>query len=91
MEEILKAAETITAKQRKAFCTNSKARELVRIRDAIIFLAKENGIRTGELATIMGLDPSTISRREEAARVKTDRRQLKLLRRLRSVLQCREP
>ena len=55
---------------RKEFCTNSKSRPLVMIKEAIIVIGHENGVRTRELAEVLGLDPSAVSKRREAARAR---------------------
>jgi hypothetical protein len=70
LETIMKAAEKATGLRRKEFCTNSKSRALVMIREAIILIAGENGILTLELAEALGVDASGVSKRPEAARLK---------------------
>ena len=72
LETILKVAEKVTGLQRRDFCSNSKSRQLVMIKEAIIVIGQENGIPTRELAEMLGLDPSAVSKRREAARAKGD-------------------
>ena len=72
LEAILKAAEKVTGLLRRDFCSNSKSRQLVMIKEAIIVIGQENGIRTRELAEMLGLDPSAVSKRREAARARAD-------------------
>jgi hypothetical protein len=64
----LKAAEKATGLRRKEFCTNSKSRALVMIKEAIIVMGYESEIPTRELAEVLGVDPSAGSKRREAAR-----------------------
>ena len=70
LEAIVKAAERATGLKRKDFCSKSKTRQLVMVKEAIIVIGQENGIRTRELAEALGLDPSAVSKRREAARVR---------------------
>ena len=71
MEGIVKAAEKATGLERKDLCSNSKNRQLVLVKEAIIVIGRENGIRTREIAEVLGLDPSAVSKRREASRVRT--------------------
>jgi putative transposase len=72
LEAILKAAEKASGLRRKEFCTNGKSRPLVMIKEAIIVIGQENGIRTRELADVLGVDPSAVSKRRDAARVRAE-------------------
>jgi len=72
MEGIVKAAEKATGLERKQFCSNSKNRQLVLVKEAIIVIGLESGIRTREIAEVLGLDPSAVSKRREAARMRTE-------------------
>ena len=71
MEGIVKAAEKATGLERKDLCSNSKNRQLVLVKEAIIVIGRESGIRTRDIAEVLGLDPSAVSKRREAARVRT--------------------
>jgi hypothetical protein len=86
LETILKAAEKATGLRRKQFCSNSKSRPLVMIKEAIIVIGNENGIRVRELAEVLGVDASGLSKRREAARKRaTDSEEMrKLLKVMRS-------
>ena len=42
------------------------------IKEAIIVIGQENGIRIRDMAEMLGLDPSAVSKRREAARAKAD-------------------
>jgi putative transposase len=72
LEGIVKAAEKATGLERKEFCSNSKNRQLVLVKEAIIVIGRESGIRTREIAEVLGLDPSAVSKRREAARVRSE-------------------
>jgi putative transposase len=86
MEGIVKAAEKATGLERKDFCSNSKNRQLVLVKEAIIVIGRENGIQTREIAAVLGLDPSAVSKRREAARVRSkgSAQMTKLLKAIRS-------
>jgi putative transposase len=86
LKAILVAAEKATGLRRKEFCNANKTRALVMAKEAIIVVAQENGIRTRELAEALGLDPSAVSKRREAARRRgeTSSAMPKLLKALRS-------
>jgi REP element-mobilizing transposase RayT len=68
LEAILKAAEKATGLPREEFCTNSKARRLVMIKEAIIVIGYENGVKNRELGERLGVDASGVSKRREVAR-----------------------
>ena len=72
MEGIVKAAEKATGLERKDFCSISKNRQLVLVKEAIIVIGRENGIRTREIAEVLGIDPSAVSKRGEAARARSE-------------------
>jgi hypothetical protein len=86
LEAMLKAAEIATGIARREFCTNSKSRELVMIKEAIIVIGQERGIRTRELAEALGMDGSAISKRREAVRARGEvsEQMKKLLKTMRS-------
>jgi hypothetical protein len=86
LEGIVKAAEKASGLERKDFCNNSKNRQLVLVKEAIIVIGRENGIRTREIAEVLGLDPSAVSKRREAARVRSEgsAQMTKLLKAIRS-------
>jgi hypothetical protein len=86
MEAIVTAAEKATGLERKDFCSNTKNRQLVLVKEAIIVIGRENGIRTREIAEVLGLDPSAVSKRSEAARARSEgsAQMTKLLKAIRS-------
>lgn len=57
LEAIPKAAEKATGLRRGEFCTNGKSRSLVLIREAIIVMGYQNGIKVRELRETLGVDP----------------------------------
>jgi len=70
LEAILKATEEATGMGRREFCTRSKSRRLVMIKEAVIMMGDENGIPTRDLAEALDVDRSAVSKRREAARVR---------------------
>jgi REP element-mobilizing transposase RayT len=69
------------------FCTNSKSRPLVMIKEAIIVMGYESEIPTRELAEGLGVDPSAVSKRREAARAgELSVPKMKLLKAMRAVV-----
>ena len=88
LQAILKAAEKASGLRRKEFCTNTKSRQLVKIKEAIIVVGSENGIRARELADALSVDASAVSKRRDAARVSADAsgEMTKLLRAIRTGL-----
>jgi hypothetical protein len=89
IEAIVTVTEKATGLERKEFCSNSKHRELVLVKEAIVVIGSESGIRTRELAEVLGLDTSAVSKRREAARVRTEgsAQMTKLLRAIRAALE----
>jgi hypothetical protein len=89
LEAILKTAEKATGMRRRDFCTNNKTRELVMIKEAIIVIGYENGIRVREIADALGVDTSAVSKRREVARVRDEvpAPARKLLRKMRRMLE----
>lgn len=68
IDELLGAAEKASGLRRKEFCGNSKTRRALTIREAVIELGRERGIRNRGLAFALGIDPSSVTRRLEAVR-----------------------
>ncbi|HEU4387813.1 MAG TPA: transposase, partial [Blastocatellia bacterium] len=89
LEAILKTAEKTTGLPRKYFCTNDKTRRLVMIKEAIITIGQENGIRVRDLAEALGMDSSAVSKRREAVRARGEEpgAMTKLLKEMRSALE----
>ena len=61
----------------------------MRIKEGIIVIGDENGIRTRELGDGLGMDPSAVSKRREAARrrVAGSKEMTKLLKSMRAALE----
>ncbi len=68
IDELLGAAQRMSGLKRGELCSNSKNRRTVAIKEAVIVLGRERGMRNRELAEALGLDPSSVTRRFEAAR-----------------------
>ena len=70
LDDLLKLAERASGINRQEFCSNTKNRRAVAIKEAVIVLGKESEISNRDLARALGLDASTITRRIEAARLR---------------------
>jgi len=68
IDELLEAAEKTSGLNREEMCSNSKKRRTVAVKEAVILLGRESGIRNRELAAALRLDPSSVTRRIDAAR-----------------------
>ena len=70
IETLLRAAEEASGLDRNRICSSSKMRQLVMVKEAIIVVGLESGIRAGELAKALGVAPSAVSKRRDAARTR---------------------
>lgn len=70
IEDLLLAAERMSGLARQEVCSKSKNRRTVAVREAVIVVGREHGIRNGELAEALGIDASAVTRRVEAARTR---------------------
>jgi REP element-mobilizing transposase RayT len=68
VEELLKAAEKASGLGREELCRNSKRRGPSAIREAVIVIGRQSGIRNCDLAEALNIDPAAATRRLEAAR-----------------------
>jgi hypothetical protein len=68
IDELLRVAEWVSGLKREELCSNSKRRGTVAIKEAVIVLGRRNGIRGRDLAAALGVDPSAVTRRIDAAR-----------------------
>ena len=68
VEDLLNAAERSSGLSRQEMCSKSKNRRTVSVKEAVIVLGREKGITNRELAEALGIDPSAVTRRAEAAR-----------------------
>jgi len=69
IDELLRAAESSSKLSRQELCSKSKDRRTVAAREALIVVGRERGISNRELARALGIDPSAVTRRIEAARM----------------------
>ena len=53
-------------------CSRSKRRETVAMKEAVIVLGRRSGILNKELAAALGMDPSAVTKRMEAARLRRE-------------------
>jgi ribosome-binding protein aMBF1 (putative translation factor) len=67
LAELLKTAEPVSGPKWKEICSGSKRRETVAMKEAVIVLGRRNGIANKELAAALGMDPSAVTKRMEAA------------------------
>jgi ribosome-binding protein aMBF1 (putative translation factor) len=72
IEELLRLAARSSGLSREELCSRSKHRRTVAVREAVIVVGRERGMRNRELAQALGIDPSAVTRRIEAARVRGD-------------------
>jgi hypothetical protein len=70
VEDLLRAAEQSSQLSRREMCSKSKNRRTVAVREAVIVVGRELGIRNCELAEALGIDASAVTRRVEASRAR---------------------
>jgi len=70
IEDLLKAAAKSSGLSAQEICSKSKNRKTVAVRDAVIVIGRERGISNRELAEALRMDPSAVTKRVEAARVR---------------------
>ena len=70
VNELVKAAAKASRVSRDQFCSRARSEAVVLAKEAVIFIGRERGATNAELAEIMRLDASVVSRRYEAARKK---------------------
>ena len=70
IDDLLSAAERSSGLSRRELCSKSKNRRTVSVREAVIVLGRERGMTNRELAEGLGIDPSAVTRRAEAARTR---------------------
>ena len=70
VEDLLSAAERSSGLTRQELCSKSKNRRTVAVKEAVIAMGRELGIRNRELAEALGIDASAVTRRVDAARAR---------------------
>ena len=81
VEDLLGAAEKSSGLSREALSGKRRDWRTVAVREAVIVVGRERGISNSELAKGLGIDPSAVTRRVEAARAReTETPELKRLR-----------
>jgi REP element-mobilizing transposase RayT len=85
---MIRAAERISGYKAEQLCSRKKTRPLVRVKEAIIIVGREMGAGNVELAKLLGLEASVVSRRHECGRerMKESRELRRLVKRLRADL-----
>ncbi len=70
--DLLIAAERSSGLSRQELCSKSKNRRTVAVKEAVIVVGRERGITNRELAEALGVDASAVTRRVEAARLRSE-------------------
>ncbi len=69
-EAVMRAVEKVTGLKRREFCTARKTGEVVLVKEAVIVVGREHGASNADLARLLGLDASVVSRRYESGKEK---------------------
>jgi hypothetical protein len=72
VEQLLKAAARSSGLSQQELCSMRRNRRTGEVKEAVIAIGRERGIPNRELAEALGLDPSSVSRRAEAARTRLE-------------------
>ena len=75
VDNLLRASTSYSGLSREELCSGSKHRQTVAVRDAVIIVGRERGITNRQLAEALGLDPSSVTRRVDVARSRTNESQ----------------
>jgi hypothetical protein len=70
LEQLIRAVEEATRLKREEICSRSKLREVVIAKEALIITGQEVGWSGAELARLIGVDNSVVSRRFESGRTR---------------------
>jgi hypothetical protein len=70
VEDLLSAGARSSGLSREELCSKSKNRGTILAKEAVIVVGRERGITNRELADALGIDPSAVTRRVEAARAR---------------------
>ena len=68
MAAVVSAAEEASGREKEEFCGRSKVAALVLVKEAVILIGKQQGASNTELARVLRLEASVVSRRWESAR-----------------------
>ena len=84
----MRAAQRVTGLQEHELCGGRKTRALVLVKEAMIIVGRELGASNADLARLLGLDASVVSRRYESGKAKMNESQevRQLVKRLREKL-----
>ena len=87
-EALMRAAHRVTGLQEHELCGGRKTRALVLVKEAMIIVGRELGASNADLARLLGLDASVVSRRYESGQAKMNESQevRQLVKRLREKL-----
>ena len=87
-QALMRAAEKVTGMQAQELCGGRKTRAVVLVKEAMIIVGRELGASNADLARLLGLDASVVSRRHESGRAKMNESQeaRRLVKRLREKL-----
>jgi hypothetical protein len=91
-EALMRAAEKITGFAAEELCSGKKSRALVLVKEAMIIVGRELGVSNADMARLLGLDASVVSRRYESGKAKMEESQeaRRLVKRLRGELAVKE-
>ena len=67
---LMKAVEKLTQLKRVEICSATKTRSIVLAKEALILIGRELGASNADMARLIGLDGSVVSRRYESAKSK---------------------
>jgi len=69
---LMKAVEKVTKLKRVEICSATKTRSIVLAKEALILIGRELGASNADMARLIGLDGSVVSRRYESAKSKME-------------------
>jgi REP element-mobilizing transposase RayT len=72
---LMRAAEKVTGFASKELCSGKKPRALVLVKEAMIIVGRKLGATNADMARLLGLDASVVSRRYESGKAKMEKSQ----------------
>jgi putative transposase len=69
-EELMRVAARVSGKKEQELRSGRKTRSLVEVKEAIVVVGRELGASNADLARLLGIDASVVSRRHELGRAK---------------------